>query len=353
MSHFSVLVCLPAGTDPSELDDMLSEVMQPWDENREVDPWHDYLDGAPAEFWWVSSVRRGAEHHRDGTGIKPYNPKSPTYSSQETSKTPEQQRAEFAEDARWSGRLGESPTWQSVVTLYNERYPDDGDSERLNHDPESGRAYQISTRNPEAKWDYWRIGGRWGDYFKAKQSAPDLVFGPRGWDSPKATHVRQLRCDGGPIELLDFEATRDKKAREAHRRYDQWESICKDTPVAKAWSHFTGLVDLGDLEIDDARRDYHQQPRIRAAKDLTGWGSCPVEEFLSPREEYVSEARRGAVPGYALVTLEREWVAPGRMGWFGMSSDGPGERSGYHVAVNQYLDQVHPQTLLVALDCHI
>jgi hypothetical protein len=67
----------------------------------------------------------------------------------------------------------------------------------------------------------------------------------------------------------------------------------------------------------------------------------------------VHAARRAAVPGYALVTLEREWVAPGRMGWFGMSSDGPGEKTGYHIAVNAYLDALDPNAYVVLVDCHI
>jgi hypothetical protein len=53
------------------------------------------------------------------------------------------------------------------------------------------------------------------------------------------------------------------------------------------------------------------------------------------------------------VTLDGEWVAPGEMGWWGMSSDGPGEREGYRIAVNKYIDSLSPKTWLVVLDCHI
>lgn len=148
---------------------------------------------------------------------------------------------------------------------------------------------------------------------------------------------------------------RDAAAREANARYDKWEAISAATPVAQSWSHFTGLVEVGEIDIKTARSQYHSQPRIAAAKaaDLENWDGCVVDEFLPPREEYVAEARCGAVPAYALVTLDREWVAPGRMGWFGMSSDGPGERSGYRIAVNTYLDQLDPDTFLVVVDCHI
>lgn len=363
MSHFSVLACLPAGTDLAKVEGLLADVMAPWDEGRSVEPHRSYEDGGPEGYWWVESVRRGAEHHRNGTGIKPHDPNFHGLSSERTNRTANEQREGYAEDAQWAERLGEHPTWETVVKLYNERfYPgtelatvdDNGGSDRLHHESETDRAYIMSTYNPESKWDYWRIGGRWGGYFAAKEGAWGTLWGARGWDSPDEPQSLR-RVDGGPLATLDFEAMRAEAERKANERYNQWEAICADTPSARAWSHFTGLVDAGQLTIEQAREMYRGQPRIQAARkdDFDSWEQCPVEEFLPPREEYAAEARRGAVPGYALVTLEREWVAPGRMGWFGMSSDGPGERSGYRVAVNTYLDQLDPATLVVVLDCHI
>lgn len=363
MSHFSVLVCVPAGTDPAKLDDYLTDVTARWDENRDVEPYRDYEDGSADGYWWVASVRRGAEHHRNGTGLRPHNPGALGWSSHGPVKeTPERQRAAFAEAAKWAERLGDNPTWETVVRCYNELYHpgnevavagDTSDSERLHYDAETGRAYTVSTRNPESMWDYWRIGGRWKDYFVYREQVPGLIWGERSWDSPEATPARERRCDGGPISGLDFEALRSAAALDASGRYDRWEEITATRPPATAWEHFAGLADLGELTWDEARRRYNGQPAIAAAAKEFGWGGCPVAEFLPPREEYVAEARRGAVPGYALVTLDREWMAPGRMGWFGMSSEEPSERSAYRVAVNQYLEQVGPATILVVLDCHI
>lgn len=364
MSHFSVLVCLPSDTELSQLEEKLAEVMAPWDENMTVTAYRSYEDGSPEDFWFVSSARRGAEHHREGTGIKPYDPKFHGFSTVRTNKTPDQQRAEFAEDAALNELLGEQPTWETVVKLHNEKYhpgnelatiDDDSDSERLYYEAESGRAYRMSTYNPESKWDYWRIGGRWRDYFVAKAKVSGLVNARRDWDSPAEAPDDLPRCDGGRIADLDFEAMRAAAAVKANARYDKWEAICAATPTAKSWSHFYGLVDVKEIDIDTARRQYRDQPRIQRANqdDEFRWSQCPVEEFLTTREEYVAEARSGAVPGYALVTLKGEWVAPGRMGWFGMSSEGAGERSGYRIAVNTYLDELDPTTLLVVLDCHI
>lgn len=363
MSHFPVLICLPADTELPDLRDAIAERMETWNESRDVEPYRNHEDGAPEHFWWVKSVRRGAEHHRHGTGVKPYRPDELGWSSDSSKLAEDEQRAEFARDAELSERLGEHPTWETVAKLYNERFGhhgseiaangDDGDSERLRYEPETGRAYTMSTYNPESKWDYWRIGGRWKDYFIAKAYEPGLIFGDRSWDSPKPTHIRERRCDGARIERLDFEAMRTEAERKAAKRYSEWEKVAAKHPPARGWDHFVGLVEAGALPIDTARREYREQPLIAEWDRRGEWGDCPVTEFLPPREEYLAIARCGAVPAYALVTLDREWIAPGRMGWFGMSTDGPGDREGYHAAVNQYLDQTNPATLLVVLDCHI
>jgi hypothetical protein len=367
MSHFSVLVCLPGNTDLPKLDHVLSEVMEPWDENRRVEPYRDYEDGSPDEFWWVRSVRHGAEHHCNGTGIRPHDPNVLGYSTDgPVRETPEQQRAAFAEDARYAEQLGDQPGWELVVRLYNEKYhpgnalaevTDDSDSERLHYDPETNRAYTISTCNPESMWDYWRIGGRWRNYFVAHDLAAGLVTAHRSWDSPPEPTDRLgvIRCDGGPISALDFEAMRRAEEREAHKRYDRWETVAAAHPPARSWSEFCSRAELGEIGWDEARQAYGAQPLIAAWREDRDnmFGGCPLAEFLPPREEYVAEARRGAVPGYALVTLDREWVAPGRMGWFGMSTDSTGEKSAYRIGVNQYLDQLDPSTVVVVLDCHI
>jgi len=364
MSHFSVLITLPAGTPPERIEDEIGRRMERWDENRDVEPYRDYEEGAPADYWWVSSVRSGAEHHRNGTGIKPHDPDMLGWSSERTRRTPAEQRAEFAKDAEWSERLGDHPTWETVATLYNDRFGrgkelstegDASDSETLHYDPESGRAYMISTRNPESMWDYWRIGGRWCGYFIATDPGPGLLTAHRSWDSPEVPADGKTRADGGPKRLLDFGAMRDEAAAEASAEYDKWDAVCADTPVARSWSDIYSLVEVGELARDEARKRYNDQPRIRAAKaaGIDDW-DCPVEKFMSGREEYVAEARRAAVPGYALVTLDEEWVAPGRMGWFGMSSDEAGTRTAYRSSVNAYLDEkVADDDLVVVLDCHI
>lgn len=372
MSHFSVLIVLPAGTPPERIEQEIDRRMERWNEGRTVEAYRKYEEGAPEDYWWVISVRRGADEHRQDAPVE-IRPSSLVDGEDKVYRNGAGYvtRAEYvqmekdsrADDAVWAERLGEHPTWKDLVRLYNEKYHpgnevallgDDGDSDALHYDPESGRAYQMSTYNPESMWDYWRIGGRWGGYFKVKESGPGLIAAHASWDSPKEAKSG-LRADGAPKQLIDFDGMRDEAAVKASAEFDKWDAACAGTAVARSWPEMVSLVEVGELTIDQARREYQAQPRIQAARvsGIDDW-ECPVETFKSGREEYISEARRAAVPGYALVTLDEEWIAPGRMGWFGMSSDQESERSGYRIAVNNYLaDKVADDDLVIALDCHI
>ena len=78
-----------------------------------------------------------------------------------------------------------------------------------------------------------------------------------------------------------------------------------------------------------------------------------ITEFSGTEKLYVERSRARAVPGYAVVTADGRWMAPGKMGWFGMGSDEESDRIGYWEASNAYIEALPDDAWLVALDCHI
>src|SRR5690606_12779100 len=64
MSHFTVLVALGKSVDitPTDSGDRfglefaLDQVLERFSENREVEPYREYLDGGPEDFWWVQAT---------------------------------------------------------------------------------------------------------------------------------------------------------------------------------------------------------------------------------------------------------------------------------------------------------
>lgn len=398
MSHYTVTVCLSSETintvaagivgKEERIQKVLAHVLAPFDESISVDPYRVYEEGSSAEYWWVTFVRKGAEEHRTNAPVEPkgtfpgdgkaWRNGHGLVTIAENERLEREERQACVE---WADRLGDNPTWELVVSLYNERYypntavavpsqePDDGvDTERI-HVDEEGRAYSLSTYNPLSKWDYWRIGGRWRNRFQSTvrvtnegphwENGQLLIRSSEAWDGPKGGDLSPdgfILCDGGPVGLLNFAAMRDAAEARANRDYDQWESLVAEHGHPEPWERLRSLAELGEITWDIARHRYNSQRIVEVARKqgLTGLLGPSVEaRFGTSREEYVRTQRDAAVPGYAMLTLTGEWVAPGKMGWFGMSSDGPGEADTYNVQANKYLDSLKADDWLVQIDCHI
>lgn len=356
MSHFLVLVALPADVPKGDLEHAVGRAMAPYDEGLAVEPYRVYEDGAPEEFWFVQSVRRGAEHHRNGTGLKEYDPGLNGSSSTHTNITPEQQRAVFAEDSVWAEKLGSHPTWVRVVEVHNECYPD---GVPVRYDAEQDRVYAMTTYNQQSKWDYWLIGGRWQGRFLARdEHREDLILTDPAWGSSE--HPYFGRCDGGRKRALDLVALRAARADEAAADWDDYAATVDGTPLALPWTVFAERVDRsgnGGYSIDDARRDYRAQDRIRKLCEsdrFRRWDDAhDTFESLS-RDEYRQRQADRAVPGYAMLDGigDRGWMAPGEMGPFGMGTDDQESFASYVETVNRFVDELPVDAWLIALDCH-
>lgn len=350
MSHFSVVVCIDGETVTRQnVEDRIGRLLAPYDENREMEPYRSYEEGEATGHWLYGALKRAAADYAAGTGIKPYKPDELGWSSASSKQTPQQQRAEQKADAELFHSLPDPFTWADLAKLYAARYG--ADSEQIFVDDE-GRAYTMSTYNPDSKWDYWRIGGRWGGYFPYRAENARLVLSSgSGWDSPD---IPALHCDGGPKSALDLDALRQEKGAEARKTWAEFAALVAGTPEARPWSEFVADVDAKRLSIDEARTLYHAQPRWQAISQTDfRWTDDAIGTFQQPEDRYVAIEVARAVPGYATVRTDGKWMAPGRMGWFGVSTDEESERIGYWEAANAYIESLPDTAWLVAVDCHI
>lgn len=393
MTHFVVTVCVRDEDVQKEgLQAALEAILAPYSEGLEVEPYRDYEKSSPTEFWWVSSVRRGADNWAQLMQLQP----GQEFDGKQLDTMSLQQRArrlaierlstsEFASDGsllaesdveraadgilkqadrshidwQYSQRLGEQPTWPQIIALYDE-YFDHSTEETYFYDEELDKIYIMSTYNPLSKWDWWTIGGRWQSSLISAPFAPEesLIQGA-GTPPAKAAGGREY-CDGGQVHALDFEFMRAEAARKGLERYDTWAALVEKYGQPESWQELLSKVEMKELSIQVARQRYIDHPAIRAARGdfgkndgIVGWSSCPEDVFGTSREEFEQRERDRAVVGYALVTLEGNWAAPGEMGWFGMSSDGPGEAEAFRVQANRYLNSLSADTWIVNIDCHI
>lgn len=309
MSHYTVLV---AARHPEDLERLLA----PYDENTEVTPYREYEQGGPETFWAY-------------------------------------------EDLLSEGLIAVNQyvTWPEIVKAYNGKYYPDAaetDKDRLYLD-EDGRAYTLSTYNPDSKWDWYSIGGRWTGYFRVVKEHADKVL--RGSPGLMTEPSDYDHADGGPKYALDLKRMRKEAGKDARERYARYGKLVKGTPKAMPWRSFADNISEGNgYTADQARMEYAAQARVQRLRESefdTLFGPDAIEEFSVSPYEYVTRAENAAVPGYALVTPDGEWVAPGKMGWFGMSSDEGEDRTRHQEKVNAYIDSLPDDMYLIMVDCHI
>lgn len=199
----------------------------------------------------------------------------------------------------------------------------------LNANGELVRA--IDRTNPNAKWDWYQLGGRWSGFLLQKNGhkvdsafKKDIDFGLMA-ERAKTKAIDQYndlaKQFGGEIPKIDI----------------PWEQMLADESFA---DHM-------------ARRDaYWAQPALAKMKELKiDTFYTDLEDYQCTAEEFGNRAADKSIATYALV-IESKWYAKGEMGWFGMSSDAV-DQSDWNAKVREMIAGIPDDTLISIYDCHI
>lgn len=154
----------------------------------------------------------------------------------------------------------------------------------------------LTTRNPNGKWDWFVIGGRWEGYLKLK-------------DGSRANYAK--------IKDIDF--SMDKKAYEEAKRY--WE-----------------LVVDGEL------------PEEGEEKPFSFYKKEYYLETYGDKEAYAKRMAQFSV--FALLN-EGEWFEQGQMGWFGMSDKTKESEDAFLLKMQEIINNANPEHYFIVVDCHI
>ncbi len=154
-----------------------------------------------------------------------------------------------------------------------------------------------STYNPNAKWDWWSEGGRWGGMLQLRDGT--LV-------------------DSGRFGDLVFPFDEEKYKR--CLRF--WDVVVDHKPAAPG-EDFHGFY----------KEEYYR-------------------EYYGDRETYARYQTQFST--YAVVTPDGEWHGKGEMGWWGCSSETSEEAKDWEDHYKErFLDTADPDWMLTMVDCHI
>jgi hypothetical protein len=132
----------------------------------------------------------------------------------------------------------------------------------------------IKRTNPNSKWDWYVIGGRWSGLLRLKPEYKDKYKSPDVYDTFHAGHNQSeedrlsegLYVDSCLKGEVDWDYMRTKAAQEAAESYDAVMEFLGHTPINKTWKEFLKKVDNKEIAIEEARTEYYLQPRCNCWK---------------------------------------------------------------------------------------
>jgi len=206
----------------------------------------------------------------------------------------------------------------------------------------------IDRTNPNAKWDWYQLGGRWRGYFQPKRGRHGLtgeagvfengLMSPHGVDSARKGDI-------------DFEAMREEAGRHAAAYYDRFWLLVGDQPLP----NWTKIRERHGKNIDKAREEYQNHPVSKILDNSEEFKNDflfrDIMEMAETRGDYIEHAKRSRVVTFA-VLYNGQWYERGEMGWWGMVSNEK-EAHEWENEFYKLLEGLSDDTLLSIYDCHI
>lgn len=167
----------------------------------------------------------------------------------------------------------------------------------------------ISTYNPNSKWDWYSIGGRWPGQLRLKSG--------QAVDSARAG-------------LVDWDAMFSPDPKAAAKNAEFWDE------------YVLGNIPEG---VEDADK------YLYAKFGFVLYRPEYYLEFYGTKEDYVR--RMGLWSTYAVLD-DKGWHEPGAMGWFGRSAATAESKKDWEDNFrSRFIDTLDPEDRVVVIDCHI
>jgi hypothetical protein len=188
--------------------------------------------------------------------------------------------------------------------------------------------------NPNAKWDWWVIGGRWKGFLVTKPNTSGILGEPGVFERMAEGKDKEMyqytstQADIARFKDIDFEALAVRRREEFEQWWDRYEKEIKDIHLAE----------LTDEEV---------KKREENMRFVYG-----IPEDVNTKEDYMKKfTTERLIHTFAVVEKDGSWHEEGEMGWFALvSNEKPDWKDNFDEAFIQNED---PDTLFVIVDCHI
>lgn len=176
--------------------------------------------------------------------------------------------------------------------------------------------------NPNAKWDWWVVGGRWSNWLCLRDGT---------------------KVDAAAKGDIDFDGMTQEARDEAAQKYDK----VMDIVAGRTWKSWEECK-ASEKDIDAARTLYNGQ---QVVKDIRQKADVyfDEDEFLKTRDEYIDAAAKTAFVPFAIL-VDGKWMQRGEMGWWGLVSD---EKDDWPTMFHEIFKDISAESFITIVDCHI
>ena len=274
--------------------DNVDEQLAQYDESIEVEPYVEYTKEELIKKW-----KEEIEEYKKGTYAKYLN-------------NPEK----YIEENKWK---------TEHIKYVSEEFPKRLqwiDDEVYNHqiqiyEPEQiGENWEVySTYNPKSKWDWYEVWGRWTGKLVVKQGVkPEAIkFSPFNSDEFIERMTKENRANTALIKDIDINKMKESVIKDLKKRYDD---IKSDSLYA--------------IFVPRTEKDYVNN---------------------HTKEEYIEKYYPG-IFNFSAIVKNGEWYEKETMHMFGMTSN-HSESEEWNKQVEKLISNLHPDTRLTVVDCHI
>ena len=174
--------------------------------------------------------------------------------------------------------------------------------------------------NPDAKWDWYEIGGRWPNSLKVKKDAQFNMGGHYGKMGTPEGKGRYRWVDAAPLCEIEWDLMNTISPEQKKKASEFWDKYV-----------------LNQDPSYDAKFAYKREYYLDRYKT---------------KEEYIK--RTNIFTTHDLLVEDREWITVGDMGWFGCDDSTYDSETDY---IKQFYDIVkapeYQNYWFVVVDCHI
>jgi hypothetical protein len=168
-------------------------------------------------------------------------------------------------------------------------------------------------KNPQQKWDWYSVGGRWSGFFLLKNGATGKLGMPGIYGREEENELPN-RADQAKKGDIDWEGMRQNQIENSKKL---WQKVVVEG------------------------KDKYQPDELNFLYGITPEDT--IETFVEKRSKF---------PATFAVLKDGNWYEKGKMGWWGITTDEKPD-SEWENEFQKLIEDLPDDTLLTVVDCHI